>query len=180
MISSSDFLSPVLDLGRSQAIIVDNLINSNTLNESASSGGELFNKYISKTITLAEGQDAEDMTILLTAYRPPGSDVKVWVKILHAEDSDPIAQRPWIELEKKLSGDSSYSSLSNRNDFIEYQYGFPSANLTGAIGEVQYRNISDTATFTGYKYFSVKVGLVGDNSALVPRVADLRVIAIQK
>ena len=180
MISSSDFLSPVLDLGRTQAIIVDNLINSNTLNESAASGGELFNKYISKTITLAEGQDAEDMTILLTAYRPPGSDVKVWVKILHAEDSDPIAQRPWIELEKKLSGDSSYSSLSNRNDFIEYQYGFPSANLTGAIGEVQYRNISDTATFTGYKYFSVKVGLVGDNSALVPRVADLRVIAIQK
>jgi hypothetical protein len=166
-------------LGRTQTIIVDNLINSNTLNETLSSGGELFDKYISKTITLAEGQDAEDMNIFLTSYRPPNSDVKVWVKILHAEDSDTIAQRPWIELEKKLSGDSVYSSLSNRNDFIEYQYGFPSANLTGSLGQVQYTNIAGTATFTGYKYFAVKVGLISDDSAIVPRVADLRVIALQ-
>jgi hypothetical protein len=179
MTTTSNYLSPVLDLGRTQTIIVDNLINSNTLNETLSSGGELFDKYISKTITLAEGQDAEDMNIFLTSYRPPNSDVKVWVKILHAEDSDTIAQRPWIELEKKLSGDSVYSSLSNRNDFIEYQYGFPSANLTGSLGQVQYTNIAGTATFTGYKYFAVKVGLISDDSAIVPRVADLRVIALQ-
>jgi len=179
MSTTSEYLSPVLDLGRTHTIIVDSLINSNTLNETAASGGELFDKYISKTVTLAEGQDAEDMNIFLTSYRPPGSDVKVWVKILHAEDSDPIAQRPWIELEKKLSGDSIYSSLSNRNDFIEYQYGFQSANLTGAMGQVQYRNTANTATFTGYKYFSVKVGLLADDTSIVPRVADLRVIALQ-
>ena len=179
MYSSSDFLSPVVDLARTQCIIVDNIINSNTLNESAASGGELFDKYISKTVTLAEGQDAEDINVFLTSYRPPNSDVKVWIKILHAEDSDSIAQRPWIELEKRQSGDSVYSSLSNRNDFIEYLYGFPDSYLTGSMGQVQYRNTSNTATFTGYKYFAIKIGLISDNSAVVPRVADLRVIALQ-
>jgi hypothetical protein len=46
MSSSSSYLSPVFDLGKTQSIIVDNLINSNTTNETNASGGLLFNKYI--------------------------------------------------------------------------------------------------------------------------------------
>ena len=159
--------------------MVDNLINSNTYGETSSSGGYMYNKYISKTITLAENQDAEDIRIVLTSYRPPGTDVKVWIKILHSEDADPFAQRPWIELDKIGTSNTAFSSLSNRNDFIEYQYGFQSANLTGTLGEVQYRNTANTATFTGYKYYAVKIGLLSDNSAIVPRVADLQTIALQ-
>lgn len=176
-VTASDFLSPVLDLKRTQSIIIDNIINSNTTNENASSGGSLINKYISKTITLAEGQDAEDMSVILTSYRPPGTDVKVWAKILHAEDSDSISNKNWIELEKKNSGGTFFSSLSNRNDFVEYSFGFPNSYLTGSSGEVQYS--ANTAVFTGYKYFSIKIGLLSNNSAIVPRVADLRVIALQ-
>jgi hypothetical protein len=57
---------------------------------------------------------------------------------------------------------------------------FPAANLSGTLSEVQYRNTANTTTFTGYKNFAVKIGLLSDNSAIVPRVADLRVIALQK
>jgi hypothetical protein len=179
MTTTSSYQSPVLDLARTHTIYIDNIVNTNTYNETAASGGALYNRYISKTITLAEGQDAEDMRVVLTSYRPPGTDVKVWAKILHAEDADPFALRPWIELEKIASSNTSYSSLSDRNDFIEYQYGFPSANLTGALGQVQYRNIANTATFTGYKYYAIKIGLTAESSAIVPRVADLQVIALQ-
>jgi hypothetical protein len=179
MRSTSNYVSPVLDLARTHSIIVDNIINANVMNENLASGGNLYNKYISKTVTLAEDQDAEDMRVVITAYRPPTTDVKVWVKVLHAEDGDIFAQRPWIELEKQSEGDTVYSSLANRNEFIEYEYAFPSANMTGSLGEFQYRNSANVATHTGYKYFAVKVGLTGENSAVIPRVADLRVIALQ-
>jgi hypothetical protein len=166
-------------LARTHTIYVDNIVNTNTTNEVASTGGALYNKYISKTVTLAEGQDAEDMRVVLTAYRPPTSDIKVYAKILHAEDSDSFASRPWIEMERTESSSTTYSSLSDRNDFIEYQFGFPTANLTGSLGQVQYRNTANTTTFTGYKYYAIKIGLTAENSAVVPRVADLQVLAIQ-
>lgn len=176
--TASDFVSPVIDLGRTHSIYIDTLINNDTTNENAASGGELYNKYISKTITLADGQDAEDLKVFLTAYRPPTTDVKVWAKILHAEDSDTIARREWIELVKSGNGENLFSSLSDMDEFKEFSYDFPAAQKTGPNGEVQYTN-SQGITFTGYKYYAIKIGLLASNSAVIPRVADLRAIALQ-
>ena len=180
MSSTSEFVSPVFDIAKTQTLLIDNIVNSNTSNETAASGGKLYNKYISKTITLAEGQDAEDMQVILTTYRPPNTDVKVWIRLLNAEDTGTaFAQRTWIEMEKANDGDAAYSSQSNKNDFIEYTYKFPTANLTGTNGEVQYLGNDGVTTFTGFKNFAVKIGLLSDNSAVVPRVADLRVVCLQ-
>lgn len=175
--TSTDYLSPVFDLARSHSIIVDNLINSNTVNEGNTQGGELFNKYISKIVTLADYQDAEDMNVFLTAYRPPQTDVKVWIKLLNGEDSDPMAQKSWIEMEKAFGGDVTYSSIANRNDFKEYKFLIPATSLDSS-GIFTYTN-TQGVTFKTFKSFQIKVGLLGDNSAVVPRVADLRTIALQ-
>ena len=171
-------VSPVLDMGRTHTIYLDNIISANSGGETAASGGELINRYISKTVTLAEGQDAEDIKVVLTAYRPPNTDVKVWIKILHREDSTLFDDAPWIEM-SRTSADV-YSSLAIRSDFKEYTYGFATANLTGPNGEVQYTNGAGI-TFTGYKYFAIKIGLVNtqNNTAIYPRVGDLRTIALQ-
>jgi hypothetical protein len=139
-------------------------------------GGLLINKYISVPITLAEGQDAEDLIVMLTAYKPPGTDVKVWVKILNGEDSQAFDYLPWIEME--TTEVQRYSSISNINDFIEYTYRFPAAQRTGSNFEVQYTN-PEGSTFTGFKYYAVKIGLLGTDAAVVPRVGDLRTIAVQ-
>lgn len=179
MSTTSNYISPVLDVRKTHSLLIDSIVNSNTTNETNSSGGELYNKYISKIVTLEENQDAEDMRIILTAYRPPTTDVKVWMKIKHAEDGDPFDSKQWIELERTFEGDNEYSSLSNKNDFKEFQYTIPDSYLTGSLGEVQYTQANTNTTFTGYRNFSIKIGLLADNSAVIPRVADLRVIALQ-
>jgi hypothetical protein len=46
------------------------------------------------------------------------------------------------------------------------------------VGAVQYTN-TQQIKFTGFKSYQVKIGLLGTNSAIVPRVADLRTIALQ-
>ena len=178
MSTSSSYLSPVFDIGRTQSIIVDNLINNDATNETNPNGGNLFNKYISKIVTLADGQDAEDLKVFLTSYRPPNTDVRVWIKILNNEDSDTLTMKSWIELEKSFGGDILYSSLADKNDFREFVYNIPSSYMTGSQGQIRYTN-SQGITFTGFKLFQVKIGLLGTNSAVVPRVADLRTIALQ-
>lgn len=181
MSTSSNVVTPVLDLDRTHNVYIDTIINANTSGETNPTGGSLFNKYISKTVTLADGQDAEDIQVTLTSYRPPGTDVKVYAKILHAEDGETFAQKNWIELEKSGDGDITYSSLSDRNNFLEYTYKFPSSVMTAPISNtanaVAYTNSAGTK-FSGYKYFAIKIGLTANNSAVVPRVADLKCIAL--
>jgi hypothetical protein len=171
----------VFDLKRSQSIIVDNLVNSSTVDEASTQGGQLFNKYISKIVTLADYQDAEDMNVFLTAYRPPGTDVKVWIKLLNGQDSDPMSQKTWIEMEKSYGGDVTYSSIANENDFKEYKFLLPAQTLStgGLDAEGIFKYKVGDATFSTFKSFQIKVGLLADNSAVVPRVADLRTIALQ-
>ena len=146
-------------------------------------GGALINKYISKPVVLADGQDAEDILVIMTAYRPIGTDVAVWMRLVNAEDGDSYSNIPWYKLE--MVDDTAYSTSGDRNDFREYTFKFPATMMTGNTGAnsapntvVQYRNSQGTL-FSGFKIFSLKVGLTATNSAIVPRVADLRAIAVQ-
>ena len=254
MSSSSEYMTPILDISKTHTIYVDNIVNSNTYQESytglsitmdngianvgntltlmtnfgysnttvisrtgntvtltvppydyqvgntvtilngngteraianvaniytnytRNSGGVLYNRYISRPIVLAEGQDAEDILVVITAYRPSFTDVPIWIRIQNNEDSDVFSTVPWIKME--MVDSTPYSSSSDTNDFREYSYKFPTSMMTGEGGVVQYRNSQGTQ-FTGYKTFALKIGLSSNNSAIVPRVADLRAIALQ-
>ena len=175
--TTSEYVAPVYDLASSHNIYLDSIINSDYAGEDGKSGGNAIDKYISQVITLADGQDAEDLNVYLTAYRPPGTDVKVYVKLLHSDDGEPFSEKYWIEMPKDGTGDAMYSSLVDRNNFREYIYKLPSSIMTGQYGQVQYS--SNGINYTGYKYFAVKILLLGDNSAVYPRVADLRCVALQ-
>lgn len=175
--NNSQYVSPLLDLEGTHTIFIDNLINANTVGETGQSGGQALNKYISQTVTLADGQDAEDILIFLTSYRPPGTDVKVYVKFLNGQDSETISKKYWIEMEKQAGGDLVYSSIANRDNYKEFTFAPPASLKTGENGQVQYT--SGDTTYTGYKYFAIKIVLTATNPAIVPRVADLRAIAVQ-
>lgn len=150
-------------------------VSSNIVVKSVGTG-QLLNKYINQPVVLATGQDAEDIRVICTAYRPPNSDIKVWVRFVHNEDSDSLRDRPWIEMEKL--DNSVYSSLATDNDFKELTFNMPISSMTGPNGELQYVS-SQGIRFTGYKSYQIKIGLLGTNSAIVPRVADLRVLCLQ-
>lgn len=264
MATVSKYVSPVIDVSRFQSIFVHNIINNDETGEANASGGNLLNRYISKPVTLADGQDAEDLLIKLTAYRPPNSDVKVWVKLRHGEDGVLFNENSWFALDY---ANNFFSSEANKDDFVELDYTIPAEykngngvlqyikNSTSFLANSTYVNASanailitdantifaandevfysvppggipiapltantyyyiDTANstaitlkdapagtqiditdfrtdaspkthsiggdvFTGFKQYSVKIGLKGTNSAKPPRVGDLRVIALQ-
>lgn len=182
--SDSEYLSPIIDMSRANSVYVRNRINSDTSNEiDPNSDGSLINKYISKVITLDDGQDAEDLKLLLTVYRPPSqvaveNDVVVWVRIRNADDPTSVRNREWMQM---IPESEVFSSIDNKGDFIEVEYNVDPEffDVNGVISydtEIE----SESVTLSTFKQFQIKVGLVGENSAIVPKVADLRSIALQR
>ncbi|QIG65714.1 hypothetical protein phiOC_p048 [Ochrobactrum phage vB_OspM_OC] len=175
--SFNNYISPLVDLSRSNLIFVKNIINNDATDEDGTNGGEALARYLTNKVTLDEDQDAEDLQVYIGAYRPASTSVKVYYKLLHGEDSTLFDNLEWQEFEE--SSKISYSAKNNENDFRELKFSIPSSALTGPNEEVQYTN-PNGIKFTGFKYFAIKVVLLSGNTSLVPRCKDLRVIALQK
>ena len=187
--STSRFSSPAVDLRRVSATIVNNLINSNTAIGSSEdyvkSGGSAKARYITRKVTLAEGQDAEDIRVYLTAYKPATGEVSVYYKVLHREDSDTFADSRWIPMTQTTST-TTVSDSQSTEDFREYIYDVPTYSNASKSGAnttnssiLEYRNTA-SARFVGFKYFAIKIVLTNSTSSNPPRVRDLRVIALQR
>jgi hypothetical protein len=157
--TDSSWVSPAIDTVRNQELVIQNKIDPVSFNYN-----EFFNysntqsKYISQIVTLAAGQDAEDLQISLTAHRPIGTDVAVWVKFLNGEDADPISLKTWMPMVNR--GQSVYADPSNPGDFREYNYVTPSAFRPFTTnGTITCANTSANVTGTATSFGAdIKVG----------------------
>ena len=173
---ANGYVSPVFDLERSSLIAVSNIINNNIITNPSNIGynGELdpdnlgatasnraLSRYISKKVTLEEGMEAENITVIMSLCNPRGSassvipSIKVFVRPVPVGTQD-IEKIGYIE----LSGGDGNSSSSD-TDFREVTY----SNI-GSISLPKFRT------------FSIKVCMFGDETgASIPRIRNLRIIA---
>jgi hypothetical protein len=189
--TNNRYASPVFDTSRISAIIVQSLINNSTTGEAnAISGGSATARYITRRVTLDEGQDAEDLKVYFDGYRPSGSNFNVYYKVINSEDSDSFDKSRWIAMDIDNSS-TAYSSSEDRSDFQEFSFSVPSYPTgagpfhSGLFGNSSptnvlcYRN-SLGAFYSGFKYFAIKIVLTGSNTTNPPRIRNLRCIALQK
>jgi len=141
-----------------------------TLNsEFDSEGGPCLARYITKPITLADGFDAGDIRVFLGANKPAGTEVHVFYKILSSSDVTPFKERPYQKME---TYNPTISPSINIQEFREYEYR-PSITSD----EISY--ISDNGvTYDSFKTFSIKVLMISEDPSVIPRVKDLRIIAL--
>jgi hypothetical protein len=182
--SNNDYVSPVIDMLRKSSYVIENIINNDSTDEHTRYGNALT-KYVSRPVTLDDGQDAEDLQVYIGAYRPVGSNIEVYVKFLNKEDYDSINDKIWSKLEY-TSGEFTYSSTGNVNDFREYRFGVPSsvgedytAFLNGDNSDIIEYADANGSVYVGFKSFMIKVVLLSDNKVKVPMLADLRAICLQ-
>lgn len=126
--SNNTQLTPTIDLNGSRIITYHNLINSSPQNENTRNGTAL-SKYVSKTITLSDGNDAEDISVYLTAYKPVGTNLIVYAKLLAADDTDVFEDKDWSIL-RQINDGTLYSDSENPEDYKEYQYALPTNPVT--------------------------------------------------
>lgn len=105
------------------------------------------NRYISKRLALVDGLDAEDARVLITAYRPQGTEVEVYAKIMSATDADVFSNKDWSPLVCIENADVRSDSL-NTKDYREYTYTFAteptSVRVTGTVRTDVSSNTSNT------------------------------------
>ncbi len=163
-------VAPMLDLQRASMSLVDNIIDrqydSSTsspgsfnapltfLSETAATGGSAAAKHITKVVTLED--DAVGLKILLTANRPNGTDFEVYYRTGTADE---------VITEKSYTLQAPETTLptdENQLTFREYRY------LVGG----------QNGSLPAFSKFQVKVVFRSVNSAKVPRIRDLRIIAL--
>lgn len=121
--SNNEFLSPLLDEDGIAVFGFVDYINNDATNEHTNSGNAI-SRYISKTFTLADGQEAEDIRVNIDLFKPSGTDVKVYAKIHNPADKEPFDNKNWTELEL-MAGANTFSNPDNPDDLIGLEYGFP-------------------------------------------------------
>jgi hypothetical protein len=139
--------------------------------ETSKRGGPAAARYISRRVTLNDGFDSGDIRVYLTAYRPKESNIHVYVKLLSVSDSNTFEDREWQLLTPV--GNANFVS-SNSNDYRE---------LTFAPGENGVPDNSISYTSNGVSYdtfrtFAIKIVMAGTNSSDVPKIRDMRAVAL--
>ena len=134
-------------------------------------------KYISKTIELSEDLDAEDFNLILTAYRPTGTDIKVYIKAQNAYDNDEFDNLGWTELEL-FEGVGTYSTITNLQDYRELKFRINKTNKTGGLAANPFTYTSQGGVFEGFKRFQIRIDLLSPNIHNAPTLKDYRGIAL--
>lgn len=182
--------SPVIDHQISSIMVAEYQVNAaNTTNDIDGTelvgNGNAKAKYVSKVVTLADGLDAEDIRVILGAYHPTGTDIRVYARLKSATDNRAMSDVEWTPLVIKPETDTT-SSKVNRDDYREYEFMLSTTSKTvgqGAwdnSGVVNYiANINGSnVKFTNYKYFAIKVVMLADGHNIIPRLKDIRALAL--
>ena len=191
--SADKNVSPIVDMTRLNGLIVHNVINNDATDEHKETGSAEV-RHISKVVELADGNEAEDLKVYVTAWRPTGTDVKVYARIHNPEDPEGIYDKDFTPM--TISTDSQYSDSVNRRDFKELEFSFSAntdgqgflsassannhARLNTSDDEVVWYMNGEGSQFRTFKNFAIKIVLTSGSSAVVPLVNDMRAIALQK
>ncbi|CAB4221979.1 Domain of unknown function DUF4815 [uncultured Caudovirales phage] len=140
--------------------------------ETSSHAGNGFAKYVTKTVTLTPGSDSGDMRVYYTAYKPLGTEVYVYYKILNSNDTSKFADQNW-QLMTQTSNSNVFSK--DRTKLIEYEWA-PGIN-NSADNNISYTS-TNGVTYTNYITFAIKIVMATNDNTKVPFLTDIRALAL--
>ena len=177
--TESAHVSPILDLDRASLIGIQNVINNNTDTDNTSNdyNGELnpipegegvsgqsitdantaSARYITRKVTLEDGFESDDLKVWVNVAKPTNTSIQVFAKLLYVDqESDEFEQNGYIQLTAEND-----TTSNNENDFREISY-------VPASGDVAAK----------YKAFAIKIVMYSSEASTIPRVKEMRAIAI--
>lgn len=132
----------------------------------ASGLGNGLTRYITRSVTLADGFEARDLTVSFDAYRPLGSKFYVFYKVLPGNaDTSRFDDQPWRRMVQETP-DSTVST--NYNQFKQFDFKTTNTRALDAT----------TDTTDRFKVFAIKVLMASSGTVDVPRITNFRAIAL--
>jgi hypothetical protein len=140
----------------------------NVASELDSQGGPARARYITRKVILTDGFDAGDLRVFLTAYRPNGTELYCYYRVMNSDDPEKFENKQWSRM-------AMATSLNRRStkesDFIEYEFR-PSTNSNTIV------YTAGPTTFNSFNQYQIKIILLADDTITIPMVKDMRCIAL--
>ena len=156
-------LSPVIDLKRLSAHLIQNRLNNpvsgttpDFVAETTNIGGSSAAKYITRPVQLENPSTALDIRI--SANVRSTSAVKMFFRVSSAEDARKLGDVVWTAFNDDGTPDTAVTATENDSVFKEHQY-----------------SATDIPAFA---VFQLKTVLTGTNSSYPPLLKDMRGIAL--
>jgi hypothetical protein len=141
--------------------------------ETSAKGGNGLTRYITKKVVLTPSTDSSDLRVYYTAYKPVGSRVNIYYKVLSRNDTSNFDDQNWVLMTEVGEQPNSFSL--SRSDVREY-VAAPGLN-NQANNQITYTSSSGT-TFTSFSQFAIKIVLSTSDTTKAPVINDLRVLAL--
>ncbi len=141
--------------------------------ETCPSNGNALAKYLTKKVVLSQGDEAGDLRVYYTAYRPINTNIYVYYKILSGNDNQAFDDGYW-QLMTVVNNSGNKFSLG-RDNLIEY-VAAPGKN------NIPDNSVSYTSTngviYSSFNQYAIKIVLMSTDSTYVPYLRDIRAIAL--
>ena len=131
MSSNNDYIAPFFEPDIINTHYSKYIINNDYTNEHTNYGNA-HAKHVGKKVNFNVFRSSEDVLIYLTAYRPAGTDFKVYARIHNNKDPEAFDDKDWSLLEQ-IDGINVFSSQTDSSDYKELTYNFvnsPNTDLT--------------------------------------------------
>jgi hypothetical protein len=169
-ISGNNYIAPTIDIQRANILAINNLIDNpdasatvgyniplRWVNETDNASGSAMAKHLTVPITLVE--PAVGIKIMFAANRPAGTDFKVYYRVVEAGADTNIYSVPWVE----ETIDIPMPIDEKPGTYKEYRY-----TVGGEF-------VGTMLPFTKYQ---VKIVMTSVSSSVVPKIKDLRTLAL--
>ena len=170
MTSDKDNLSPVIDLDRKSIIAVANRLDNidsaadlgatplqaDFIQPTEPDGDNTETIYCTKKVQLQTPATA--IRTYLDAVKFDSAEIQVMYKILRSDDASDFDEIGWEYFNTTGTPDTNVNASVNNEDFIERQY-----------------TVEGLSEFIA---FAIKIRMQGTNTCEVPRIKDLRAIAL--
>ena len=121
----------------------------------------LTSSYVSREVLLEEDFEASGLKVLLSAFRPNGTDVDVYARFTYLNNVD--EKSAWVQLTNQ--DPDLYSNSSETQDYRDYEY-----------------DLTEAETPVAFNTFQIKIVLKheepGSGVNLFPHLNDYRAIAL--
>ena len=159
-------VSPVIDLDAMDLFTIRNMVESddsiangetNPYASAVQQGTVARARYISRVVTLQDGFESNNMSCVLSVNKPAGTNIQVFAKVQDAYSTGGFHDNNYI---KMVSNVDNFDDYSTENQFVDVEFSLP----------------EDTAS--PFNKFCIKICMYSTNSAYVPKIKDLRALAV--
>ena len=143
--SNNDFIDPCPN---TSFVYFHRYMINNDYTDEHTSYGNAKAKHITSKVTFEAGRLAEDVVVYMRAFRPPGTNFKVYSKLYNSQDPEAFDDKNWTLLEC-TSGEDQISSPNNNKDIREFTYSLPLSPNTTMVSVGTAKLESGNAVVTG-------------------------------